>query len=254
MQLAIDPRYGISGDIACAGLIGLGGDADKITGAMEYAGGRIGTMKVTSRYYDGAVRLDICLKKEGKHLHESEAKAILENTFEHIPLETAYQTIAKNALAVLCDAERYVHGNDPRLHHMIHHHQHGGDTPTEAVLHEASDIVADVAGFAAGLQELKITDVVYLDYVNAGNGTITFSHGTLDVPAPATEHILNSHDIPWQKSLEHYNEMATPTGVSLLAGCRAKRTTDVNGLEVIKESMAAGTIKGLPPVPFYLVE
>jgi len=255
MRLGIDTRYGISGDITCAGLIGLGACPDEVVRAMEYAGSRIGAMKVIPAYCDGAVRLDIFLKKDGKHLHESEAKAILDDTLEHISLETAYQTIARNALAVLCDAERYVHSNDPRLHHMMHsHHQHGGVGPTEAVLHEAGDIVADVAGFATGLQELKITDVVYLDYVTTGNGTLSFSHGTFDVPAPATEHILNSHDIQWQKSLKHYREMATPTGASILAGCGAKRTTDVGGLEIIKESMAKGTTEGLPPVAFYLVE
>jgi hypothetical protein len=88
-----------------------------------------------------------------------------------------------------------------------------------------------------------------MDYVNVGGGTVTFSHGTLDVPTPATRHILDAHHIPWKKSDIAF-EMATPTGASILAGCGASRI--VAEPVYAREALAGGT-RPLPPIHFMLV-
>lgn len=250
MRLVIDTRNGIAGDIACAGLLGLGADQEKIIKAMEYAGDQIGTATITPLYHDSIVRLKINLGSDQDHLYEAEAKRLLNRILEHLRINEDARMIAKKILGVLCDAERYVHSHDSRLKYMLHHNC----DDSKAILHEAKDILLDVTGFAIGLQELGIDQAYYLDFVNVGNGTLTFSHGAFEVPAPATEHILKKHKIAWQKSDEYGEEMTTPTGASILAGCGAKRIAALNGPNILKKSQARGMRKGLPPVSFYLAE
>jgi len=94
-------------------------------------------------------------------------------------------------------------------------HQHATG---EAVLHEAQDILLDVVGAAVGLQYLNVNPdrVVCLSPVRVGGGFVTFSHGRLPVPAPATQAILDEYGVPYAAGpLE--KELLTPTGASLLA-------------------------------------
>ena len=106
----------------------------------------------------------------------------------------------------------------------------------------------DIAGLVAGLEALDIRAVEYMGHVNVGGGKITFSHGTLDVPAPATRHILETQGIPWRNSVEGM-EMATPTGAAILAGCGASKAVQVP--TDARKALAGGT-RPLPPIMFML--
>ena len=250
MKLVIDTRNGIAGDIVNVGLIGLGADEEQMISSMEYAGNHIGITKIKPTVDYGAIKLDVKIETDYDHLHESKAKEFLAEIISHLGINQFYRNIAIRTLNVLCNAERYVHSNDKRLQHMLHHHHR--EHSSEAILHEAKDILIDVIGLSIGLRELDISEIGYLDHVNIGKGTIRFSHGEFEVPAPATEYILNKYDINWKK-LDTDGEMATPTGVSILAGCKAKRIDTLEDYRIIKKSLAKGT-RGLPPISFYLME
>jgi len=101
------------------------------------------------------------------------------------------------------------------LHKRGAPHSHAGE---EAVLHEAQDILLDVIGAAVGLQRLGVdlNDVRCYFPVAVGGGVITFSHGRLPAPAPATSAILKRHRIPHVAGPVDV-ELLTPTGAALLA-------------------------------------
>ncbi len=106
-------------------------------------------------------------------------------------------------------------GDHLALHKKGVPHSHEGE---EAVLHEAQDILLDVMGAAAGLQYLNIdmNAVACLTPVAVGGGVISFSHGALPAPAPATSAILKRHRIPHVAGPVDV-ELLTPTGAAILA-------------------------------------
>ncbi len=93
--------------------------------------------------------------------------------------------------------------------------------PESGHLHEAGDIILDIIAPVYLLQLLKIEQFGYFPPINVGGGKITFSHGTHDVPAPATRQILHTHRMMWDYSSSIKKELTTPTGASILAGLRA---------------------------------
>ncbi len=238
MKLIVDTRNGLAGDIMSAGLIGLLADEQKMIDAMTYAGNFLGETKIEWFQEEGAGSLKIDINKQD-HLHEGEAKQLLEKILYHCNLAPYYADVSRAALETLCRAEGMVHANHPQLKD----HFHGG----EVMLHEASDILIDVTGMAMGLALLGVHEVAYVDHVNVGGGTITFSHGTFDVPAPATKHMLEYNKIPWKSNGEM--EMTTPTGAALLIGCNAQRMEEAP--MPFRAAKAKGT-RDLPAVKFYL--
>jgi hypothetical protein len=242
MELVIDTRNGLAGDIMSAGLIGLGGFSREMTRAMESAGNMLGKCKVTHEQTDGIHRLNIILEERAGHLHASEARDILESSLRKHRISEPWDAMGRSVLEALISAESHVHAHHPSLKQHFHGH--------EAVLHEAADIIIDIMGMATGMMELNVRTVKYLDYVNVGSGTVNFSHGTLEVPTPATRRILGEHQIAW-KNTPSGMEMATPTGAAILAGCNAQRieTEPRQG----KASLARGT-RTLPPVRFFLLK
>ncbi|MBA3046249.1 MAG: LarC family nickel insertion protein [Candidatus Thermoplasmatota archaeon] len=240
MDLLIDTRNGLSGDIMAAGLIGLGADTDTVTGAMIFAGNLIGKTHVSHNVTDGVNRLDISIKERPDHLHADRARKYLLTALAESGIREPWHGIGTRVLNVLIEAESHVHSHHPSLKSHFHGH--------ETVLHEASDIIIDIMGMVAGMQVLNVRSLEYLEYVNVGSGTVTFSHGTLEVPTPATRHILETHGIPWKNS-EYGMEMATPTGASMLAGCNAIRISTEP--PEFRKALAGGT-RPLPPVTFIM--
>ncbi|MDD4307677.1 MAG: DUF111 family protein [Thermoplasmata archaeon] len=239
MRLLVDTRNGIAGDIMSAGLIGLGAEPDAVCGAMETAGSLMGQTRVSHIIESGIHRLHVNFESPG-HLHAAKAKEYLNTALDTAGIARPWSGMATQVLDVMIEAEGRVHSEHPSLRR----HFHG----PEPVLHEASDIIMDITGMAAGMMALDITALGYLDRVNVGGGKVIFSHGTLDVPTPATRYILDSRSIPWCTS-DLGMESATPTGVSMLAGCGAVRFTEEPPF--VRKSLAGGT-RPLPPVAFIL--
>ncbi len=240
--MVIDTRNGLAGDIMSAGLIGLGAESHKVTGAMERASIGLGGAEVKHIFREDVHRLKIFAPKIPDHLHAGDAAEFLQIALIESGIGDPWHTMGKRVLEVLVEAEGHVHNH----HTVLKSHFHGSET----VLHEAADIIMDIAGMAAGMMELGITSVAYIGHVNTGGGKVAFSHGTLDVPTPATWHILETSKIQWCNS-DAGMEMTTPTGAAMLAGCRAtKLPTPPN---VPGKALAGGT-RRLPPIAFFLVE
>ena len=64
-------------------------------------------------------------------------------------------------------------------------------------------------------------------------GKVNFSHGVLDVPAPATRIILEKFNVEWKKGPVD-TELCTPTGASILAALIEKN--DIKSFENKKTS------------------
>lgn len=115
-------------------------------------------------------------------------------------------------------------------HTHTHEHNHGhshshSHAPGKTYLHEAQDILVDIVGAATALEALGLPPAAQLlAPVSAGAGTVRFSHGHLDVPAPATQNIFDTYHIPWQKGPLD-TELCTPTGAALLAALGASNST-----------------------------
>jgi hypothetical protein len=89
--------------------------------------------------------------------------------------------------------------------------------------------------------------------VSLGGGMITFSHGTLPVPAPATQNIIKRFNIPVKQGPVNF-ELFTPTGAAILAALFPETATDQIPEN---EDLITGTSRGtkdldIPPLKVYL--
>ena len=101
-------------------------------------------------------------------------------------------------LTRLAEAESRVHGVAVQ---EVHFHEIG-----------AVDTVVDILGFALAVDYLRI-DTILFSTLTVGSGTIRTSHGTLSVPAPATEIMLSGFEV---RKLDTGTEILTPTGCAIL--------------------------------------
>lgn len=89
------------------------------------------------------------------------------------------------------------------------------DQPVDRVhFHEigAVDSILDIMGALIGFKQLGVTEI-HCSKVHLGTGTITCSHGTIPVPAPATAALLQGVPV-YSRGIEA--ELTTPTGAGLI--------------------------------------
>jgi uncharacterized protein (DUF111 family) len=268
MTLYIDPTGGFAGDMFSAALISAGADKELMTEAMVLAASKIGKATVAvTKTHDDATRLLISIEHDHNHLSGHKAKHLLEDIFEELKLEETYRQFGMTALQNLIDAEIKAHkehtfltdhhhphsheaGDHHHSHDHSHNHGHHHHEKAEAYLHEAQDILIDITGAAFGLQLLRAgAEVILTNPVSTGGGMITFSHGTLPVPAPATENIINKFDIPAKEGPVDF-ELFTPTGAAILSALKPVLNSNI---EIETENMRAGTSRGtkdldIPPL------
>jgi hypothetical protein len=112
-------------------------------------------------------------------------------------------SFAKNSIRILTEVESTLHGADIS---NVHLHEAG-----------SADTLADVFGTAAACESLKVFEgTVYSCPVAVGGGSVTFSHGTVSVPAPAVLEVARRYHVPILGGPAN-EELATPTGISMLA-------------------------------------
>ncbi|MFW6389229.1 MAG: nickel insertion protein, partial [Marinilabiliaceae bacterium] len=110
---------------------------------------------------------------------------------------------------------------------------------------EAQDILIDVMGAVTGLQELSAPVWANLtNPVRYGGGSISFSHGTMKVPAPATEVMIRNNNIPVEKGPIE-TELFTPTGAALLSALQAKEIKE----KPVSTPQAEGCSRGTKELP-----
>src|SRR5262249_43456897 len=106
-------------------------------------------------------------------------------------------SVRKNALqlcSTLFEIEGAIHGMPLQ---KLHLHEMGG-----------TDLLIDVVGTLAAVDHLG-PSIITASAVNTGKGFITFSHGKVPVPAPATSRILTGVPV-FQNEIS--GELTTPTG------------------------------------------
>ncbi len=211
--VTIYPRTGLAGDMLVAGLSAAGGHAQRERGeVLSYAGGRLGRCSVAvidAGVVEGAParRLDIDLEADLPGLGAGRARTLMEQLIVDLGIDRPRAALVRGGLEGLLTAEAAAHGDvaDPHLH-------------------EAQDILIDLAGAAWCLQRLGVDTVRCGAPVPAGGGTVRCSHGVLDVPAPATARLLDTHEIPWAAG-PVMTELLTPTGAALLAALEPEWTS-----------------------------
>jgi uncharacterized protein (TIGR00299 family) protein len=131
------------------------------------------------------------------HAHGRSLSAILKIIAAADISERAKQ-IANEIFLALATAEAKVH--KARLED-IHFHEVG-----------AADAIVDIVCAAVGAEALGVEEFISSP-LNVGGGTITCSHGTMPVPAPATLELLKDTPI---YSGEIQKELVTPTGAAIV--------------------------------------
>ncbi|RLI64319.1 MAG: hypothetical protein DRO88_07620, partial [Promethearchaeia archaeon] len=185
----------------------------------------------------------LSLSHEPQHVHSVITPQWIIDKLKAIAEGEKFSPGAKNYLEkcfqIIINAEASVH--DISLD-KIHLHEIG-----------AVDTVIDLAGVAYGFQELGVfsnpnTYQVFAEPIAVGSGEVKIAHGIVPVPAPATLHILSQFGLRFIYGPESY-ELATPTGVALLAGLKELNlfTQDLSHLSkchVVQQiGTGAGTLK-----------
>jgi uncharacterized protein (DUF111 family) len=269
MELYINARGGFAGDMFAAALISAGADDLEVTGAMQKAAEKLG--KASVRHVltaDGSSRLLIKVEHHHGHLSSHKALHLLEHLMEELGIKETYAEFGFKMLNALIQAEKIAHEThdfDMGDHHFHHHHQHGENEmgpdserhhhhshahyeEPEAWLHEAQDILIDIMGAVMGLQLLGVKPQAKLvSPIAYGGGSVSFSHGTLKVPAPATEVMIKSNPIPVIAGPIEI-ELFTPTGAAALTALGATEVIEAPEGAILRKGKSRGT-KDLPVPP-----
>lgn len=111
-------------------------------------------------------------------------------------------SFAKNSIRILTEVESKLHGDEIS---KVHLHEAG-----------STDTLADLLGTAAACDSLSVFEgKIYSSPVAVGGGSVTFSHGTVSVPAPAVLEVARRYHVPIVGGLAN-EELTTPTGISML--------------------------------------
>ena len=252
MRLLLDGSGGFAGDMFTAALIDAGADIEAVKHNMMTTGKKLGDLKIDlSRSGDGSSQLNISLAARHDHILAAKVVNMLDESFEELKTGTIYREFGHRVLDILISAENEAH----KLHVFDRLNQHHGHKHEGTVLHEAQDILIDIIGSATAMESLGVSPEASLFApVRTGSGTVEFSHGILDVPAPATRIILEKYNIEWKKGPVD-TELCTPTGASLLA---AIITPGEKRRPAECHVSAGGSSRGskilpIPPLKIYIV-
>jgi uncharacterized protein (TIGR00299 family) protein len=207
----IDPQTaGISGDMLLGALIDAGAATSSIQQVLDIIPRHYSKCKKlklqirdinTYGFRACAAELEITEDKE-----ETRARDFLlaaENIAKASGISEKAASFATGSVKELVAAESKLHGVGANETH----------------LHEAgsADTLADIFGVAAACDGLGVFEGdICSTPVAVGGGIISFSHGSMAAPAPAVLEIARHGKIPIIGGPENF-ELATPTGISMLA-------------------------------------
>ena len=194
--IVLDPSLGLSGDMFLGCLFALGADRREVErqvatmpGLEKFSivAGRVKRRGVT------AVRARVICPDKAR---PRDLRTIL-SMIRRSKLGEDVKEAASNAFIVLGMAEGKIHGVPTD---QVHFHEVG-----------AVDSIVDIVGTAVALSLLGFPKLYHRPFM-LGSGTITFSHGTLPLPAPATLEVLKGRTVSFG-AIE--GEIVTPTGAAL---------------------------------------
>jgi uncharacterized protein (TIGR00299 family) protein len=215
----LDCSAGASGDMFLGALVDAGVDL----ALMQRAVDNLGVERIRLRAEQvqrgglGATRIHVDAPDTTATRSWSDVRRILESA----PLDDGVRSLALDVFHRLATAEAAVHRVDVE---QVHFHEVG-----------ALDALADVVGTAAGLQELRLTQLI-ASPVSLGSGTARGAHGPLPVPVPAVLALLAGAPV---RSGAASHEMTTPTGAALLAAS-VTGWSELPAMRVVRTGMGAG--------------
>ena len=197
MRIAyFDCFSGISGNMVLGALVDAGLDVERLKAELAHlpvSGYTLSAEPAQRRGLRGThVEVTVSEQHVERHLHE------IEEIIDGSELPGQVKATSRAIFRRLAQAEAHVHGI-PTDH--VHFHEVG-----------AMDAIVDVVGSAIGLWLMGV-ERVYASPVHVGCGTVTCAHGTLPVPAPATQELLREVPI-YGRDVEA--ELVTPTGAAII--------------------------------------
>ncbi|MFZ1129060.1 nickel pincer cofactor biosynthesis protein LarC [Methanoregula sp.] len=215
--LVFDPFHGAAGDMITAALLDCGADRERVVAAMQ-AVVTEPTIETVNRAGIRATRVHTHATPEHRSL--SDVYKRLDDASPVVPPEVL--AMARRVFSRLNAAEEEVHGSH------VHFHEVGAD-----------DAIADVIGACTALFTLRVDGVAVLPLA-LGSGTVTGSHGTIPLPAPATVAILKGSGLVAIKGNDE-GELCTPTGAALLAEFSSLGPADPGGYTIRAVGYGAGS-------------
>lgn len=221
-KLYLDPMGGIAGDMFTAAFL----DAGLI---------QLNVLQETIASFDSSIQL-IHEKSMQSHISGSHFRVItrqgeehyadVNHAHEHYPFglikhRLLTSTLPKPVLKLALNIFTTLAMAEAKLHNK---------TLDEISFHEVGtdDAIADIIAAATCVCNLEETDI-YCGPIPLGNGEITFSHGSFNLPAPATAEILKG--IPVIAGKGHY-EMTTPTGSAIIKNICHTFVTDLPCMQI----------------------
>ncbi len=230
--LYFDTFNGVAGDMILGALLDMGLPLDYLCselGKLNLTGYELSAEPIVREGLRGTnvhVLTDEQVQK-GHHRHRSLTQ--IENLIQASSLE---ETIKERAVLIfrrLGEAEAKAHNTT--LDH-VHFHEVG-----------AVDAIVDVVGACVGFEFFKV-DEFYTAPINLGGGTVTFSHGTWPVPAPATAELVRG--FPTLLGTVQA-ELTTPTGAAIVSTL-AKPATSPPAADYSRWGFGAGD-REMPGIP-----
>ncbi|MCU0629001.1 MAG: nickel pincer cofactor biosynthesis protein LarC [Methanoregulaceae archaeon] len=221
--LVFDPFRGAAGDMVTGALLHLGADREATVAAMASVVGEPGISHVDRVGIKG-----ILVKT-----HATPVRRTFPEIISRVQNAQAPDRAIAMAIRVferIERAEKEIHG------HTDHFHEVGAD-----------DAVAEVVGACTAFLSLRVDGCVILP-VMLGGGSITGSHGTYPVPAPATLSLLRESDLLVRFGTPEDGELCTPTGAALLSEFSTGHSLRNLACSVAHSGYGAGT-KNPPHIP-----
>lgn len=244
--LYFDAFNGVAGDMVLGALIDLGLPLEHLEaelGKLELTGYRLQTKRVQRQGLSGVdFRVQLAEDpssdrpvhdqdhRHHQHSHqEHRTYPDIRSLIEQSRLSEAVKTRSLRIFKVLAEAEAKVHRNRVE---QVHFHEVG-----------AVDSIVDVVGACIGFEYFEVEEF-YASPLALGGGTVTFSHGTWPVPAPATVELVA--DFPTRLGPVD-SELTTPTGAAIVTALAA-----ASGRPAVFESIRSGLGAGdreFPEIP-----
>jgi len=210
MDLYLDCRSGISGDMILGALVGLGAD-------QRYVEQQKALLGICGEN-------DAAVKKEHGHSHRGFKD--ITDMISGSGLDEDVAGMVKAIYSVIAAAEARVHKASPET---VHFHEVGRD-----------GAILNMTGTAAALKSLDIKNI-YCSEIHDGQGRIRCSHGVIPVPVPAVAAMMEECSYRFA-SEEIQTEMVTPTGLAVLIGTGAEYTETVpEERSIIRKAVCRGT-------------
>lgn len=192
----VDASSGASGDMLLGALLGADVPVEVIAGAVAAVAPEHVALKPEPVVRNGFAAIRCHVEVADSHTHRTWKDIAGLLTDAH--LSDGVRLRAHNTFERLAAAEAKVHGTSVD---DVHFHEVG-----------ALDAIADVVGVCAGLEHLRLDELV-VSSVAVGSGAVQGAHGTMPVPPPAVAELLRGRP---SYAGDVAMEMCTPTGAALL--------------------------------------